>query len=765
MTAQELLGGIRVLDLAGTLAGTYAARLLADAGATVTRVAGAALDLGDPGTGYSQRARDALGELLTAGRVPVRSAQDALVATDVVIDTASEPEVDVLRLRQERPDLVIISITDYGLTGPRARQRATSQLLQAQSGSTSSRGIPELPPLAAAGETEQFLAGAYAASAALIAIAQLQRRGVGDLIDLSLLEVSNLGHTLFTATQASMRDLLGEDFPVRSVQVPGNERTSDGWVGFSAASAQMRSDLLLVIGREDLAEDEPQAYGNDNPEIDRQIRADVAAWAAGQATAEVIDLASALRIPVSPLTNGAMITENEHLVARDFFHRGTAGHLVPGIPFRYTPIEAPAQPVRTPVEAPGDGALAGLRVVELAAFWAGPMAANLLASSGADVVKVESTVRPDMQRYAFVADPTADLWWERAPVFYAVNTNKRGITLDFTQERGLEVLTQLLERADMLIENFAPRVLDSLNLDWKRIRERNPGLITVRMPAYGLDGPWRDRTGFAQTIEQSSGLSWTTGHPEGLPVPPRGVCDPIAGVHAAFAGLAALHARRSTGSGGLVEVSMLESATYAAFGQSLAWQLDGELVERIGNRHHRWAPHGVYATSGRDEWVCVAVRTDDEWRSLAEVLGEPSLATPELEDVAHRLARHDDLDAAISAWVGARTAADAVEELTGAGVPAARVDGGGRVVHDPQLVHRGYFEYVDHAVAGRHPVPALPYRSATRPGPWNRTPAPTLGEHTRPVLRQWLGYTDGEIDELFETGISGLRPLGAELDP
>ncbi len=759
---QELTSDVRVLDLGGSLAGSYAAHLLAETGATVIRVAEMPLDLGDPGTGYSERAREAFGRLLTEGRELVATAADALDRVDIVIDTGDLPEVDARRLAEEHPELIVVSVTDYGLTGPRAGQRATSQLIQAQSGSTSGRGTREQAPLAAAGETEQFLAGVYAASAALAALAGRERTGLGDLIDLSILEVSSLGHTLYNTTSASLRGLTGTDFPTRSVQVPGNERTADGWVGLSAASARMRQDFLLVIGRSDLADDE-SSYGNENPEVDRQIREDAAAWALEHTTEELIELASALRIPVAPLANGQTIAQNEQLLARDFYRTGGDGTTLPGATFRFTEADDPAVPTR-PAEhgdSTSDGPLAGIRVLDLTAFWAGPIAASLLASSGAETIKVESTVRPDMQRFAFVEDPSADQWWERGPVFFGANTNKRGITLDFTRDAGREVLTELLEQADILFENFAPRVLDSVELAWDRIRARNPGLVVVRMPAFGLDGPWRDRTGFAQTIEQSSGLSWITGYPEGSPVPPRGICDPLAGIHAAFAGLAALRARQRTGRGGLVEVSMLEPATIASFGQSLAWQLDTELVERIGNRHHRFAPHGVYATTGEDEWLCVAVRSDAQWKSLAAVLDVPALQTTAFEAVAHRLANQDEIDEAIASWVAPHSAHEAAEILANAGVPAARVDGGGRSVLDPQFEHREFFEYVDHPLAGRHPVPGLPYRSARQSGPWNRTPAPTLGEHTAEVLADWLGYDEAQIEELFATGISGTRPQNA----
>ena len=760
-----LLDGARVLDLSGTLAGVYTGRLLTDAGAIVRRPRGLEADLGDAGTGYSEAAYRELGRLLDAGKAPVSDVDAALRDTDIVLDTGHWPGFDARAVHAQRPELIIASLTDYGLSGPLAGRRASTQLRQAQSGSTSARGLPEHAPLAASGETEQFLAGAYAAAAALAVLEGRRRDGTGDLIDLSLLETSNIGQTLFGTTQASMRGRLGEDFPERSVQIPANERTKDGWVGLCTISARQRQDLLLIIGRPDLADDETHAYGNDNPEIDAEIRRGVDAWTREQTTDEVIELASALRIPVSPVTTGETITQNEQLLSRGFFQQDAAGLRTPGPAFRFTPGAGPA-PTAGPSgsAAPsGRAPLSGVKVVDLTAWWAGPGATHLLAALGADVVKVESAARPDGMRYSFVADPTADLWWERGPVFYAINTNKRGIALDFTTGRGREILTELLAEADLLIENFTPRVLDSLGLDWAALADRNPGLITVRMPAFGLDGPWRDRTGFAQTIEQSSGLAWITGFPDGPPLAPRGICDPLAGIHAAFAALAALQRQRRTGQGGTVEVSMLEPATYSVIGQSLAWQLDGERVERIGNRHHRAAPYGVYATGGHEEWICIGVSDPEEWSGMARVLGREDWTDPEWADPALRHSRHDEIDAAITEWAGGLDAEAALGALAAHAVPAARVDGAGRLLTNPQLGHRGYFEWIDHAVAGRHPVPGLPFRSDRCRGAWNRTPAPTLGEHTYEVLRDWLRYPDEVIDGLFADGISGTRPTGLEV--
>ncbi len=189
--------------------------------------------------------------------------------------------------------------------------------------------------------------------------------------------------------------------------------------------------------------------------------------------------------------------------------------------------------------------LSGLRILDLTAWWAGPAATNMLASLGAEVIHVESIQRPDGMRMAggmFISQPQ---WWERSAIYLGANTNKRGLTLDLSSPAGREVVLRLIQECDAVVENFTPRVMGNFGLDWDTLHATNPRLILVRMPAFGLSGPWRDNTGFAQTMEQMTGLAWVTGYPDDQPLIQRGPSDPNAGMHAAFALLVALAEREA----------------------------------------------------------------------------------------------------------------------------------------------------------------------------------------------------------------------------
>jgi len=456
------------------------------------------------------------------------------------------------------------------------------------------------------------------------------------------------------------------------------------------------------------------------------------------------------------------------------FAPNAAGLLCPRPPWRMA-LAAPAPTAPAPAlgeAGPGpdwtarDGSrgggptglpLSGVRIVDLTAFWAGPSATHLLAAFGADVIKIESTDRPDGIRYSGAMRTDVDDWWEYGWVFQAVNTNKKSVTLSLHSPDGIRLLKELVAGADAVIENFSPRVMENFGLGAAALLEVNPRLVVVRMPAFGLDGPWRDRVGFAPTMEQIAGMAWVTGLPDGPPIPPRGVCDPLAGAHAAFAMMAALEFADRTGQGQLVELAMIESVLNVTAVQTLEAQAFGEVMGRRGNRGHGPATQNVYRC-GADDWVAVAVRNDAEWRAMTELIG------PQAEEFAGADARRDRADAVdelLAAWFATQDAGVVVDRLTAVEVPVARVISPSEVVDNEQLVARGYFEPLDHPSTGPCVYPRPPFAPiAATGGRWLRTPAPTLGQHTAEVLRELCGVTDEQLARLAADGVIGTRPKG-----
>jgi crotonobetainyl-CoA:carnitine CoA-transferase CaiB-like acyl-CoA transferase len=399
-----------------------------------------------------------------------------------------------------------------------------------------------------------------------------------------------------------------------------------------------------------------------------------------------------------------------------------------------------------------------VRVVDLTAFWAGPSASLALAALGADVIKVESVQRPDGMRFASARPPGTEAWWEWSGMFQAVNANKRDVTLNLRSDEGRTLLDEMLRGADVLIENFSPRVLDEFGLDQAGLAALNPRLITIRMPAFGLDGPWRDRTGFAQTMEQASGMAWMTGEADGPPLIPRGACDPLAGMHAAFAAVAALDDRERTGRGGYIESTMVEAALNVAAEIVLERTAYGTTLARDGNRGPVAAPQGLYPCRGEEQWLALAVATDAQWHALRAALGDPAWMRADAYRTADgRRAAHDAIDAELRAWAREQDLHTAAEALSSAGVPAEPVLDAATAAGLEPFRARSFVETVDHPVLGRYEVIGLPFRLASHPGPWFRTPPPTLGQHNDEVLGGLLGHPAAELADLRERAVIGDR--------
>jgi crotonobetainyl-CoA:carnitine CoA-transferase CaiB-like acyl-CoA transferase len=341
-----------------------------------------------------------------------------------------------------------------------------------------------------------------------------------------------------------------------------------------------------------------------------------------------------------------------------------------------------------------------------------------------------------------------------------VNANKRGITLDLTAPAGIEAFERLLRSADVLVENYTPRVMEQLGLAWERVHACNPSLVMVRMPAFGLDGPWRDRTGFAQTIESITGMASITGFADGPPVPVGGACDPVAGMHAVIATLLALEERDRQGEGMLVEAAMVEAALNIAAEVVVEASANSNVLRRRGNRDDSAAPQGVYRCAGEDSWIAVAVTSDAAWAALRDLLGAPAWACAvDLDSHAGRVSNHDMLDVALAAAFADRDPDELAASLRAVGVAAEVVIPATHIVENQQLRHRCVFEVENHPNTGDCKLPMLPFRFASVDR-WLRRAAPTLGEHTNEVLHEH-GLDDVRISALYTAGVTGTRPVGA----
>ncbi|HEY8120320.1 MAG TPA: CoA transferase [Myxococcota bacterium] len=774
------LSGIRVVDFSTGIAGPYCTKLFVDAGAEVVLVeprGAAAL-------------RTPLFRFLHASKRSVTGAPgDAHVAeliagAELVVEAFGVgAPLDRAALLARDPGLVLCSISPFGLTGPYANRPATEFTIQAECGSISVRGRPGQEPYQAGGRVTEWFGGVMAAVGAGAAVRRARASGHGEHVDVSLQEAMALATTTYADLSWSLMGRGKPPFAGQSVETPSIEPSADGFVGFNTNTAQQFSDFLLMIERPELRE-----TGEFNTVAQRLARlpeweAIVHAWTRRHTTAEIIERAALLRIPVSPVCNGETVLAHEQLRARAIYREDPSGGFQrPCPPYKLNGARPP-EPSAAPRPGEHDGRLAprarrdaaprgaralplaGLRVVDATTWWAGPTAGHLLATLGADTIHLESIQKMDGGRaVGFIFANGRESPWEFSTFSLSANTNKRGLTLNLGDARGREALRRLIARADVVLENFSPRVMESFGVDWEFVRAANPRAIYVRMPAFGLDGPWRERVGFAQTMEQMSGLAWVTGRAEDQPRIQRGPCDPLAGAHAAFATLVALAEREATGRGVFVESAMIESALNAAAEQVIAWTARGELQQRDGNRSPLAAPQGLYPCAGHDalttpRWLALSVETDAQWRALLGVT-ESATWTPSSRDaaLAARRAAQDAIDAALRPWFAARELEDCVARLVAAGVPAAAVQDARFLSDHAQFTARGFCERIAHPVVGDPPLMTVPFRYASV-ARWLRRAAPTLGQHNHELLAE-LGYGAGEI-AAFEAGkLIGTRPIG-----
>ncbi len=792
--ACDLIGlrGIRVIDFSTEIAGPYCGKLLVDAGAEVIKIEPQG---GDPmrhwsATGAELGEEDgALFRFLNAGKESIVAEPedpamlDWIASADLVIDDFETDRLAPLGLPRRFPSLVHLSITPYGRTGPWAARPASEFVIQAESGSIGSRGIPGQEPFQAGGRISEWIAGTFASVAALAAVRRAQATGHGETVDFSLLEVMAYASSNFIDLAFRLLGLRGVTGSAQSVETPSIEPTRDGYVGFCTNTAQQFSDFLLLIERPDLREDKSLLHVQGRTRRLAEWNEIVHAHTRSHSTREIIESASLLRIPVAPVNDGETVRNHEQLEARGVFVRdATDSFDQPRRPYMIDgetpPPPRPAPKLNEHTGAPGprerraiatsgppELPLAGLRVLDLTAWWAGPSASHMLATLGADVIHLESIQRPDGMRMTGGAlKGKKEHWWEYSAFYLSVNANKRGLTLNLNDPKGAELARRLIRDADAIVENFTPRVLDNFGLDWETVHSINPRTILVRMPAFGLTGPWRDNTGFAQTMEQMTGLAWLTGHADDQPRIQRGPCDPLAGMHAAFALLVALAEREATGVGRHVEVTMVEAALNAAAEIVIEYSAYGNKLGREGNRSPVAAPQGLYpclgSTPGDEFWLALSVTSDAQWRALVQLLGAPDWCSdPGLEHHAGRRDAHDRIDAELSRWAAQRKREQLIAELIAAGIPAGSVCNPREQTAHPQLRARGFFEEVEHPVVGRQPIPTVPFRYAGLDR-WIRRPAPRLGEHNREILGDELGLDESEIEELEAEGVIGERPEG-----
>ncbi|HTZ77860.1 MAG TPA: CoA transferase [Stellaceae bacterium] len=391
--------------------------------------------------------------------------------------------------------------------------------------------------------------------------------------------------------------------------------------------------------------------------------------------------------------------------------------------------------------------LEGIRVVDLSQIYNGPYCTFLMAMAGAEVIKIEPLTGEHLRRRGVVGGA--------ALPFAMLNGNKRDVTLNLKSPRGRELLIELVKRADILVENFAPGVMERLDLGYEFLRTINPRLIYGQSSGYGRSGPNRDYPAMDLTVQAMSGVMSVTGFPDRPPVKAGpALCDFFAGVHLYGAVMTALYEREKTGVGRLVEVAMQE-AVYASLSSNLGlyYGSGGEAPPRTGNRHGGMAesPYNVYPTA--DGYIAIICVGELHWKSLLTAMGREDLKDdPRFADLRTRVVHMEVVDELVSAWTAKQQKQPLFEHLMKHHVPCAPVRDLAEVVNDPHMHQRGALQWQQHPELGRIPVQHSPLRF-DGVELMTLTPSARLGANNADVYGGELGLSERELDLLKKEGV------------
>ena len=723
-----------VVEIAGSMAGAYCAKMFVDGGADV-RLAGERT-LGPHQSAY-----------LHQGKTPASVSDIDFRRVDVIIESSAPDPLVPLPI--DAPSAVRVRISPFG-RGPHAHWRSTDLVDYALSGHSYLYGHPDREPLRGPPDQPAVASGLYGFVGAMAALLARDRVGGGQTVEVSHLQVMVALHQVTLLRWQATRNILrrmGNRYTGQG-QPNGPYPCSDGWISICGVTEPQVEALLAVTGLMHLRE-RPEITSlmdfQSHPEI---LDEPLTEWLSKQRVDEVVELFQAMRIPTSPLLDTAELLDDPQLAARGFFKPMASNPdvRVPGLPFTLSHH----QPRGERAWKPGDlahGPLAGLHVLDLARVWAGPLATRTLSDLGADVVWVEAPWHRGPRRIPqslldatrlYPDDEQGERPWNRNAHFVKYSLGKRSLALDLQTPRGAQVLARLVPQAHVLLENFSTRVMPQFGFDEERLHNLNPDLIYVTMPGFGRSGPAENWLAYGSCIDSHAGLSSLIGYRGQVPWK-GGVAwpDPIAGLHATSAVLEALWSGQRSGTGGLtVEAAQFESTVVAIGDRIVEAQIDGPYVPD-GNREPGYVAQGVYRCAGDDNWLAISAPDRATFEALVSVTGID----------ASLIADRDALDVALGACTATHDATELAERLQQAGVPAGKMNKAPDVVGDPHLAARNLWVTVDQPDIGRFTAPITPITmSACAVGV--RRPAPTLGQHNDEVLSEY-GFVAEEIASLW----------------
>lgn len=783
MVHMSALTGIRIVELAESVAGEYCGKLLADLGAEIIKIerpAGSHTRAMAPKIGYDSGLFAYLNTNKRSVELDVTTPADnerlheIIDTAEAVVDDhapawAGAVGMSETQVRRRHPSVQFCSITPYGQGAPPEFQNAKSLNVFHSSGwgyHTPSHADPAKPPLQGPGcFLAEYEAGLDAALCVASSLFWHLHTGRGQFIDVSAQAV-----LVSRADCILGRFITGEitahnDRGDYDQQGPASFfACDDGFVYLYMSSRSHWIGLKKLMGHPEWlnAFDDDWLEFSVTPTKVAAFQRGFADWIRDQRKDTAAETAQQSGVPLVPVNNAADLHKLPQYRHRGFFqgviHPGPAYPTVPYLltasPARITsPAPALGQhtasvldsldtprarptvksPQLKPPKTARGGPLEGVRVVELTKVWAGPYAGKLLAFLGAEVIKIETAANPEEMR----AYGGTDI--NHAPYFLSINPEILSVDWDIKSPQGMNRLRSLIAHSDIVINNLRPGAMERQGLGYEQLRAIKPDIISVSIKMWGNDGPLGYQTGYAPCFAALAGLASLVGYPGG---PPLGASmrygDSTVGAAAAFAAVAALLHREMTGAGQFVDVSAVETLSSMIGDRLLENSLTGRPLGPDGNRHPDMSPHGCYPCAGGD-WVSIAVANDEEWQRLCDVLGTADLGgDPRYSTLAERRLHADALDAHLGRLTGGQDAEELAQRLRKAGVAASKSATSVDVMSDQRLWEREFYRFVTDHREGQRPILGPAWRmsaaSARIAGG-----APDLGEHNDYVMHEILG--------------------------
>jgi crotonobetainyl-CoA:carnitine CoA-transferase CaiB-like acyl-CoA transferase len=787
---------LRIIEIAGSTAGAYAAKLFADHGATVLKVeppGGDPLRQAGPMVGgsgslfaYTNTGKHSL-VLDVYGNDHDKERLCALArGADVLIESSSPAPLLPLSFDVELPCLVRLYVSPFGLDGPYAGYSSSDFTDFAIAGHMYINGDPDRPPLQGPRHQSEYCSGIHAFIGAMAALWARERTGLGQAVDVSHFEVmASIDQYLVTMWTHSghIERRVGNATPG-----PWHPNTHvhcrDGNLAITAGGRAHREAMVSVMGLDHLWEDprfaDQAALLGHRDEFSEAL----APWFLDNKIEDVVGLFQAVRVPAGPVRGMHDVLDYGQLSGRGFWSvpDEASGVRYPRGAFVIKDhpaviAEAPAlgdadaetlacfavPQLRERSDAElRDGPLHGLRILDLGAGWAGPMCGRILGDLGADIVKIEPPwargPRVVSEEYAklchlYPADDPGAEPWNREGMGALWSRNRRAVCMRFDRPEGRQVLEQLIRRSDLLLENYSPRVMPNIGLAFEQLQELNPMLVYVHLPGYGASGPDANFVALGPTIEAESGLCALQGYPDRGPHRQGyAIADAINGMSGAAGALIGLWHRAADPAhrGVDIEGAQLEATVCFTGDALLAAQVTEQEPVLYGNRHPEFEPQGVYPAAGADSWIAITVQSEPEWQALSALAGLPSELAG-LSSPADRRAHHDEIDEALTAWTAQYEHRELMARCQQHGVTAVAVLNSSEMVDDPQLSARGLYQMLAGNGCGPFPSHGIPMHFSATP-PTYRIARPGLGEFNADVLTE-LGHSQGEIALLREARV------------